>query len=333
MTTTDQADSAAFAPVPLRARHDGWTLTRQRQFVEALTETGSVTAAARSVGMTAQSAYRLRRRDSARDFAAAWDAALEMGRAPLLDVAFDRAVNGVAMPIFYKGEQVGERRTYNDRLLMFLLRNHVEPSTPASQRDFLASDWEAALDRLERGQPVLPQPGSPGGLAMLFAEELEEEFRPVQTGDALVDWFTGRGEDPPDRCYDEVVRLAFGRDEARDEDLPDGDEAHEAAAAAGQGDEAPPGERQACAPGGAGRREVEPKAVPAPGASAIEPPPPPPAALPACEAPPPPPRPAPGSAPAASPPPPATDPTMRRIAVPLRPRWRPDLPPPYAQPL
>src|SRR5262249_35504602 len=31
---------------------------------------------------------------------------------------------GVPVPVFHKGEQVGERRWYNDRLLMFTLRHH-----------------------------------------------------------------------------------------------------------------------------------------------------------------------------------------------------------------
>jgi hypothetical protein len=33
-----------------------------------------------------------------------------------------RALHGVPRPIFYKGEQVGERREYDERLTMFLLR-------------------------------------------------------------------------------------------------------------------------------------------------------------------------------------------------------------------
>lgn len=33
-----------------------------------------------------------------------------------------RAIHGVPVPHYYKGEQVGEHRRYNDRLAMFLLR-------------------------------------------------------------------------------------------------------------------------------------------------------------------------------------------------------------------
>ncbi len=65
----------AFAPAPTRARRDGWTPARQAQFIGALAETGSVAAAAARVGMSRESAWRLRARDGAESFAAAWDVA------------------------------------------------------------------------------------------------------------------------------------------------------------------------------------------------------------------------------------------------------------------
>ena len=37
----------------------------------------------------------------------------------------DRALNGVEEPVYHRGELVGTRRVYNDRLLMFLLRNRA----------------------------------------------------------------------------------------------------------------------------------------------------------------------------------------------------------------
>ena len=54
------------AMTPLRCRGDGWTAARQRAFLEVLAACGSVTAAARSVGMSRESAYALRRRAEAR---------------------------------------------------------------------------------------------------------------------------------------------------------------------------------------------------------------------------------------------------------------------------
>ncbi len=66
---------------PRSFRRDGWTIRRQLAFLDVLTQTRSVTAAARAVGMSRESAYRLRRRPSASLFAAAWGRALEGHRA------------------------------------------------------------------------------------------------------------------------------------------------------------------------------------------------------------------------------------------------------------
>ena len=111
-----------FRPVPVRTRHDGWTVERQRQFIEALAETACVEEACRHVGLSSRSAYNLRRRAGAIEFRAAWDAALEYSMARLSDAVIARAVHGVPVPHFYKGEQVGEHRRYDERLAMWLLR-------------------------------------------------------------------------------------------------------------------------------------------------------------------------------------------------------------------
>lgn len=85
-----------FTPVPLaRTRHDGWTADRQRQFLQVLSVTGTVDAAARAVGMSRVSAYKLRQRPGAESFASAWDRALAEGRAMLCDAAMERALHGV----------------------------------------------------------------------------------------------------------------------------------------------------------------------------------------------------------------------------------------------
>ena len=75
----------AFVPVPTRARRDGWTWARQVQFIGALAETGSVAQAAALVGMSRESTWRLRVRELADSFAAAWDVAkaIGSGQAPI----------------------------------------------------------------------------------------------------------------------------------------------------------------------------------------------------------------------------------------------------------
>jgi hypothetical protein len=49
---------------------------RQAEFIGMLAETGSVSAAAAFVGMARETAYRLRRKPGAEEFAHAWDVAL-----------------------------------------------------------------------------------------------------------------------------------------------------------------------------------------------------------------------------------------------------------------
>ncbi|MFL6720440.1 MAG: hypothetical protein ACJ8FT_01365 [Sphingomonas sp.] len=110
-----------YTPVELRARHDGWTAQKQIAFLEALADTACIDDACRHVGMSDTSAYRLRRHPSANAFRAAWYAAVDHGLQRLEQEVISRAVNGVSRPVFYKGEQVGEWRKYDERLAMFLL--------------------------------------------------------------------------------------------------------------------------------------------------------------------------------------------------------------------
>ncbi len=119
---TGSSRDLTFTPVSVRARHDGWTVERQFAFIEKLADCGCVTAAARHVGMSSESARQLRRRWSARTFRDAWDAALDCGYVDVEQTAKERSEKGVARPIFYRGVQVGEWRHFDERLTMFLLR-------------------------------------------------------------------------------------------------------------------------------------------------------------------------------------------------------------------
>lgn len=67
----------AFTPAELRGRRDGWSPVRQAEFIGNLAETRCVKQAAARVGMSRESAYRLRRKPGAEDFAAVWDFILE----------------------------------------------------------------------------------------------------------------------------------------------------------------------------------------------------------------------------------------------------------------
>jgi len=128
-----------FTPVPVRPRHDGWTPERQTAFIEALAECGCVGDACGRVGMSTESAYALRRHLGGRDFRLAWDAALDFAIRRLSDAAFSRALHGVVVPHFYKGELIGEHRRYDEALTRFLLR-YRDPLRYSKARD--RDDWD-----------------------------------------------------------------------------------------------------------------------------------------------------------------------------------------------
>lgn len=113
-----------FTPVPrLRKRRNGWSEERQRRFIAALARCGSVAGAARAVGMTARSAYRLLDADGADDFARAWDQAVDEGSARLEMRALERALDGDWVPIYRQGKLWRVERRFNDRLAIAMLGN------------------------------------------------------------------------------------------------------------------------------------------------------------------------------------------------------------------
>lgn len=138
-------DLPQFDIVAVKHRHDGWTPARQRAFIGALADTGSVSRAARHVNMSPEGAYYLRRRPGAESFRRAWEAAIDMGVARLRDEAFDRALNGQLSPVFVAGKLKGFRRIKNDRLLMFCLRMNAR--APDGRR-YAASYFDSGADRL-----------------------------------------------------------------------------------------------------------------------------------------------------------------------------------------
>jgi len=162
-----------------RPRRDGWTVERQEAFLKALATCGCVSQAARSVGLSRESAYHLYNRPSAADFRRGWEAALDCALRVIEDEAWSRAVNGVARPVFFQGEQVGEYRHYDEKLTMFLLR-------------FRRPHRYAEIPRLP---PVLlppgceddgPDPDEPIGSLDFHLDDLEDEAAmPGRRGDLL----------------------------------------------------------------------------------------------------------------------------------------------------
>lgn len=96
------------------------TKAREERFLAALCRGLSVGGAAEEAGFSYGFAYKWRAADP--DFAACWHDAYEEGTDKLEDEALRRAVEGVATPVYYGGEEIGTIQKYSDALLMFQLR-------------------------------------------------------------------------------------------------------------------------------------------------------------------------------------------------------------------
>jgi molybdenum-dependent DNA-binding transcriptional regulator ModE len=81
-------------PERARPRRKRWTNARMAAFLRELAETGSVRAAAESVGMGRQSAYKLRRRLAGSLFDTAWERASRAGRRRAVFERIERASGG-----------------------------------------------------------------------------------------------------------------------------------------------------------------------------------------------------------------------------------------------
>jgi hypothetical protein len=194
-----------WVPVLRKPRKDGWTPQRQLDFIRALADMGCVEQAAREVGMSVTSCYRLRNSPGAESFAAAWDTALAHAARKLVDLAFDRAIHGSDEPVFDKqGRRVGRRMRQNDRLLMFLLRPYMPERFRHAYRDGLGKDEplpppaEPLGQVLERLEPVAP----PEPHKLMPPDELETAIQCADILDGeLPHWHRGRGDAEPVADY------------------------------------------------------------------------------------------------------------------------------------
>ena len=118
----DAIPEIPFDPVPrLRRRRKGWSEERQRDFIRALSKCASVAAAARSVGMTPRSAYRLADAPGADSFVEAWDIAIDLGMTHMRFDGLDRSLNGSFVPVYRRGKLVQVEHRRNDRLAIAIL--------------------------------------------------------------------------------------------------------------------------------------------------------------------------------------------------------------------
>jgi hypothetical protein len=155
-------------------------------FLRQLSATHSVSASARSVGMSRQSAYRLRSRFKGKAFDLAWDVAFHHSYDNLAHAALERALNGVEVPIFHRGEQVGSYRRFDERLTVALLtmstaRGNVpvlgrlapDAECHAQRFDALVAEVEAGPG--EEAAVEDPGPAGPGEVARIWSAGLSPD--------------------------------------------------------------------------------------------------------------------------------------------------------------
>jgi hypothetical protein len=162
----------AFHPVPVRTRADGWTPLKQAEFIGMLTETGSVAAAAAFVGMARETAYRLRRKPGAEEFAQAWDVALvvagvrQPGEQPRSrrprkvthEPTWRMIVDGCWRPVLRNGKYAGSiKKADNSALLGYLAQ--LDRSFRATRKDLRRE----LRSQAEKRDPASTPTGRPGG--------------------------------------------------------------------------------------------------------------------------------------------------------------------------
>lgn len=151
-----------FTPDPDADPHpDRWNKFKMAGFLRELAACHSVSAAARSVGMSRQSAYRLRARLKGEPFDLGWETAFQHSYDALHQAALERALHGIAVPVFFNGEQIGTRQHYDERLTCFLLaaRNRGGAQQLGRYRagaDYYAQRWDELLHHIETGNARWP---------------------------------------------------------------------------------------------------------------------------------------------------------------------------------
>jgi len=145
--------------MPYVAPEDRWTKAKMTEFLRALGATQCVASAARAVGMSRQSAYKLRNRLKGEPFDIAWEAAFQHGYDALHQAALERALHGVEVPIFHNGEQIGSRRHFDERLTTWLLsRRNAQGAQRISRysmaAEFWSERWDKLLDRVQTGHAL-----------------------------------------------------------------------------------------------------------------------------------------------------------------------------------
>ncbi len=138
------------------SRHDGWSPSRQREFLEHLAVSGLVRTACAAIGISREAAYRLRQRREGAAFALGWDAALLLARWALADTLMERAVDGQTEVVERDPDSQRRIRHRHDNRLALSLLGRLDRFAGADEGGsgdarLVAGDWDAYLDMIGAG--------------------------------------------------------------------------------------------------------------------------------------------------------------------------------------
>ena len=125
------------------------TAKNKATFLIALTESANVSSASKLINVSREYMYRVRKLEKNKEFADAWDDALQVGVDTLEEEARRRAM-GYDEPVYYQGKQCGSIKRYSDTLIIFLLKAH-RPDKYKDRRDVTTSDQPITVQIMEYG--------------------------------------------------------------------------------------------------------------------------------------------------------------------------------------
>jgi hypothetical protein len=169
-------------PVPYVVPGNRWDKPKMAEFLRQLAATHSVSAAAKAVGMSRESAHRLRARLKGQPFDIAWEAAFRHGYDDLAHAALELALEGEEVPHYYQGELKATHRKRNPNLMVQLLRMRNRAGAPMLGRygaaaEFWSENWEQMVHRVETGSVTWDDEKTALGEAELAKLELPDAKR------------------------------------------------------------------------------------------------------------------------------------------------------------
>jgi hypothetical protein len=147
-----RTEQIAFHMAELEALRDtddatGWTGFSRRLFLSILAESGKVGEACDATGLVRSGAYALRNRDPV--FAAGWDAAAALARAPLADRLAEQAIDGITDTVTRADGSTATRHRFDGRLSIAVLNRldrRCDRAESAGACTFgIQANWEAYL--------------------------------------------------------------------------------------------------------------------------------------------------------------------------------------------